>query len=160
MSEEQPLSIRESFIRCWFVMFRSAIFLLAGTGVYPNPLPTLTRDWVPEPVRESYPGFYKYVRVAGTGDRPYVFILNTNRGTVHNIRTTFMPGSYWKNVTINSKDELVRGELTKSWDSGCLESAVIMRRSGIIQIGGMRVTDAKGNSLGTVDLTNCKEKND
>lgn len=163
MSEEKPsltrADVEKFFCYLFWVVILCSVGIPAIFGKF-SPLPTLTRDWVLEPVRESYPGFYKYIRVVGTGDRPYVFNLDTNRGAVHNIRTTFVPGSHWKNVTINSKDELVRGELTKSWDTGCLENAVIMRRTGIIMVGGMQVTDVEGNGHGNVDLVSCKKKHD
>jgi hypothetical protein len=128
--------------------------------LYQRPLPSLAKDWMPKPIEEPGVGFFKYIKVLGSGDRSYLLNLNTDRGLVQNVRTTLMPGSYWKNVTINSEGKVTRRELTKSRDTGCIESAVIMRRTGIVMVGGVQATDAQGNFYGNVDLVNCEKKHD
>ena len=158
MSEEQPASTRESIVRCCFGMFLLTVSLHGVAGEFPNPLPTLAEDWVKPTPEQPRIGYYKHVKVLGSGDRSYLINLNTDRGVVQNVRATLMPGSYWKNVTINSEGKVTRKELSKSKDTGCLESAVIMR-SGIVRVGGMQVTDAQGNFNGNVDLVNCEKKN-
>lgn len=158
MSEEQPPSTRESIVRCCFGMFLLTVSLHGVAGEFPNPLPTLASDWMPKPIEQPRIGFYKYIKVLGSGDRYYLLNLNTDRGVVKNVRATLMPGSYWKNVTINSEGRVTRKELSKSRDTGCLERAVIMRRSGIVSVGGIQVTDAQGNFYGNVDLVNCEKK--
>jgi hypothetical protein len=115
---------------------------------------------MPKPIEEPGVGFFKYIKVLGSGDRSYLLNLNTDRGLVQNVRTTLMPGSYWKNVTINSEGKVTRRELTKSRDTGCIESAVIMRRTGIVMVGGVQATDAQGNFYGNVDLVNCEKNKD
>ena len=164
MSEEKPSLTRAEvkeffFYLSWFVLSCS-VGLPAIDGKFPNPLPTLTRDWVLEPVKQSRIGFYKYIKVVGSGDRSYLLNLNTDRGVVRNVRATLVPGSYWKNVTINSEGKITRRELTKSRDTGCIESAVIMRRTGIVKVGGVQATDSYGNFHGNVDLVSCEKKRD
>ena len=157
MSEEQPPSTKESIVKCCFGMFFLTVSLYGVAGEFPNPLPTLAEDWMPKPIEQPRIGYYKHVKVLGSGDRSYLLNLNTDRGVVQNVRATLMPGSSWKNVTINSEGKVTRKELSKSKDTGCLESAVIMR-SGIVRVGGMQVTDLYGNSNGNVDLVNCEKK--
>ena len=158
MSEEQPPSTRESIVRCCFGMFLLTVSLHGVAGEFPNPLPTLAEDWVKPTPEQPRIGYYRHIKVLGSGDRSYLLNLNTDRGVVRNVRATLMPGSFWKNVTINSEGKVTRKELSKSRDTGCLEGAVIMR-SGVVRVGGMQVTDAQGNFNGNVDLVNCEKKN-
>ena len=163
MSEEKPsltrTEVREFFFYLSSFVVWGTVWLQAIDGKFPNPLPSLAKDWIQEPVKQSRIGYYKHIKVLGSGDRSYLLNLNTDRGVVRNVRTTLVPGSFWKNVTINSEGKVTRRELSKSRDTGCLESAVIMRRTGIVKIGGMQVTDAQGNFYGNVDLVNCEKKN-
>lgn len=158
MSDENRESVLELIYHLAFLVVLCTFWWHAYERVVPNPLPTLTRDWVPEPVRQSGGGFYKYIKVIGSGDRPYLLNLNTDRGVVENVRAALMPGSYWKNITINSEGKVTRKELLKARDTGCLESAVIMRRTGIVMIGAMQVTDMDGEGFGNVELVSCKKK--
>jgi hypothetical protein len=133
MSEEQvPPSTRESIVRCCFGMFFLTVSLHGVAGEFPNPLPTLAEDWVKPTPEQPRIGYYRHIKVLGSGDRSYLLNLNTDRGVVRNVRATLMPGSFWKNVTINSEGKVTRKELSKSRDTGCLESAVIMR-SGVVK---------------------------
>lgn len=160
MSEQRASLTRQVREFCLIMLLLVVWYHLSQRQV-PNLLPTLAKDWVPSYSREQPRiGFYKHIKVLGSGDRSYLLNLNTDRGVVENVRAALVPGSFWKNVTINSEGKLVRRELSKSRDTGCLESAVIMRRSGIVKIGGMQVTDAQGNFYGNVDLVNCEKKND
>ncbi|OBQ22617.1 hypothetical protein [Anabaena sp. AL93] len=162
MSEEKPslsrAEVKEFFFYLSSFVVWGIVWLQAIDGVFPNPIPSLAKDWVPKPIEQPRIGYYKYIKIVGSGDRSYLLNLNTDRGVVKNVRATLVPGSYWKNVTINSEGKVTRKELSKSRDTGCLESAVIMR-SGIVKIGGMQVTDLYGNSYGNVDLVNCEKKN-
>ncbi|MTJ17983.1 MULTISPECIES: hypothetical protein [unclassified Dolichospermum] len=140
-------------------MFWLTVCLHGVAGLFPNPLPNLAKDWVKPTPEQPRIGYYKHIKVLGSGDRAYLLNLNTDRGVVRNVRATLIPGSFWKDVTINSEGKVTRRELSKSRDTGCLESAVIMRRTGIVEIGGMQVTDAQGNFFGNIDLVNCEKKN-
>lgn len=143
-----------------FPFFSFVLLCYFWNELYQRPLPSLAKDWMPKPIEEPEVGFFKYIKVLGSGDRYYLLNLNTNRGLVQNVRTSLVPGSYWKNVTINSEGKVTRRELTKSRDTGCIESAVIMRRTGIVMVGGVQADDAQGNFYGNVDLVNCEKKHD
>ena len=139
-----------------FPFFTLLLLCFFWNELYQRPLPPLAKDWMPKPIEEPEVGFFKHIKVLGSGSRYYLLNLNTDRGVVQNVRTYLEPGSYWKNVTISSEGKIIYKELTKSRGTGCIESAVIMRRSGIVLVAGIQADDVYGNFHGRIDLVNCK----